>query len=221
MDVATQNSRTPVSQVPGYGTRDALYLWHMYRFHNGDGPGLFPIFNAIKGQPGNNGFAGPLTDRETSLLSNPGQVPLDQKWKCFDIGVELVAGGTDTDGTIAPAPVTIAQAQEAYAKLQLIFIRGGTQSIPLGPISLYPGGSGLTGAVDAGNLATGSSAFNGLASAAARRWLTRPILLNPGDTWSMQLEIADADGLGLVLGSNGKMDVRVSLWMYRDLGLSG
>lgn len=221
MDVATQNSRTPVSQVPGYGTRDALYLWHMYRFHNGDGPGLFPIFNAIKGQAGNNGFAGPLTDRETSLVSSPGQVPLDQKWRIFDIGVELVAGGTDTDGTIVAAPVTIAQAQEAYAKIQLILLRGGTQSIPMGPISLYPGGSAITAAVDAGDLGTSSSAFNGLGSIGARRWFQRSILLNPGDTWQMQLEVVEADGLGLVLGSNGKLDVRVSCWMYRDLGLSG
>jgi hypothetical protein len=221
MMVQTQNQRTPVSQVPGVGRKDCLYLWHSYRFVTGDPVGLYPIFNAIKGASGANGFTGPLTDRETSLVSNPGQVPLDQKWECFDLGVELIEGGTSTDGTIVQAPVSIAQAVEAYNVLQLVFIRGSTQSIPMGPISLYPGGSGLTSAVAAGDLGTAAAAFNGFQSIGARRRLGRILTLNPGDTWTMALEIANSDKLAIALGTNGKLDVRVSFWMNRDLGLSG
>jgi hypothetical protein len=215
--IQTQNQRTPVSQIPGIGTMDALYLWHCYRFATGDTPGLYGIFNAIKGQAGSNGFTLPLTDRETSLMSNPSQTPLDQKIICFDFGVELVASKAD-DGPYGA--VSVADAAACYDMLQLVFIRGATQTIPLGPISLYPGGSGITAAVDASNAATTAAGFNGLGSSGARRRLSRALILNPGDTWSMALEIANSDKVALTLDADF-VDVRVSMWAYRDLGLSG
>lgn len=215
--IATQNTRTPVSQIPGVGKKDALYLWHMYRLASGSIIGMYPIFNAIRGSIGSNGFiALPLTDRETSLVSDAGKVPLDQRWECFDLGVELVCAVTDG----AYVPVSIADAAAAYDKLQLVFLRGGTQQIPLGPISLYPGGSGVTAANDAADAATTAAAYNGFPSLGGRRRLGRKIMLNPGDTWQMALEVANSDSQPLDLVADA-LDVRVSFWINRDLGLSG
>ena len=209
-----QNVRTPVSQIPDVGKKDSLYMWHSYRLANAATVGQYPIFNAIKGTAGVNGFTGPLTDRETSLVSNPGQVPLDQRWECWDLGVEYVAS---SDG-----PVADADAAELNNQVQVLFIRGATQTIVLGAASLFPGGSGIYGAVEPGNLATVAATGNGYPSIGARRRFQggRSLLLNPGDTWYMALEVANSDGLPLTLAADW-VDVRVSFWMYRDLGISG
>jgi hypothetical protein len=223
MMVPTQNVRTPVSQVPGVGKKDALYLWSAARFLSGATAGSFiNIFQASQGQQPAQGFPA-LTSRETSLTQNPGQVPLDQRWECFDLGVEFIGGGTSTSPPLAATevPVTIAQAAQLYSKLQLELVRGQTQAIQLGPCSLYPGGTGLTSVENEADALTASAAFNGFASIGARRRLGRSLVLNPGDTWFMKLVVADADGIAAALGTNGFVDVRVSMWMYRDLGLSG
>lgn len=209
-----QNSRTPVSQLPGIGTLTSQYLWSTYRFEDGDTPGRYNVFVTQQGQVGQ-GFANSLTSRETYLTTNPGQVPLNQKWECYDIGVEILPGASG-------APVTVAQANQIYNKVGLAHVFGQTQVFEIGPVSLYPGGSGLTSAIDAADAGTSAAAFNGFPSVGARRQLRgRNIVLNPGDQWNMAFLIADADGNGLVLGEGLTVDVRVSLWMFRDLGFTG
>jgi hypothetical protein len=210
----TQNLRTPISQVPGVGKMDCLYLWSTYKFANGTVPGPYAIFNTIVGNTGQ-GYATALTLRETSLTSNPGQVPLDQRWECWDIGVELLP----VPGASA-AQVPIADAVEASNKLVLQFNRGGTQAINLGPISLFPGGAGVTAYSSFANAATTLTSNNGDPSIAARRRLgARSIVLNPGDTWGFTLLAVNSPSNNIVLTAS--LDVRVSLWMYRDLGISG
>lgn len=214
--IATQNQRTPVSQIPGYGKLDALYLWSTYRFADGDTPKQYRIFTTLQNDSGQ-GYASPLvlTARETSIVSNPGQVPLDQKWTCMDIGVEYLPGASGTG-------VTIAQANDLNNKLQLAFVRGATQVFEVGPCSLYPAGGGVTGVVDAADANTASVANNGFPSAGARRQLKgRNVVLNPGDTFLWALIVANADDAPLVLGEGATVDVRVSFWMFRDLGMSG
>ena len=215
--VPTQNVRTPVSQVPGVGKKDALYLWSAARFLNGAVVGsAINIFVATQGVQPAQGFPA-LTSRETSLTQNPGQVPLDQRWECFDIGVEFLGAGTIATGVVTEATVTAARAAQLYSKLQLEFVRGQTQNIQLGPCGLYPAGAG----VNSGDQTTTETANNGFNSIGARRRLGRSLVLNPGDTWYMKLVVQDADGIALALGTGGYADVRVSMWMYRDLGLSG
>lgn len=215
--IHTQNQRTPVSQVPGIGKKDAINLWSAYRFRTGDTPGQYNVFNVIQGAAGQ-GFATKLTARETSILATPGQVPLDQKWQCFDVGVDYIGGGTETDGEWASTvPVTAAQAADLNDKLQLAFLRGGTQLVQMGPVAGFPGGGGVYG----GDTTTTDVAGNGFPSVGAKRALGRTLVLNPGDTWGMAFLVANADEQDLALGSNAFVDVRVSFWMYRDLGLSG
>lgn len=218
--IQTQNVRTPVSQVPGVGKKDALYLWSAYQFATGNSIGQYNVFLVQQGLAGQ-GYGAPLTSRETSVVTNPGQVPLDQRWECFDIGVEILPA----PGSAAQA-VSIAQATELYSKLQLAFVRGQTQLIQLGPISLFPGGSGVNAAVDAADAGTTASAGNGFPSIGARRHLgRRTLVLNPGDTWNMAFVVANAGGFALDLGvtdeTPNRVDVRVSMWIYRDLGLTG
>jgi hypothetical protein len=219
MNVATQNLRSPVSQVPGVGSKDELYLWGMRRFGDGSPPKQYPVFLVVQGDRNVNGFDDPpvpgllLTQREMSLVSKPGQVPLDQRWSCLDVGVELVAfinGGSIVEGV--PAAVVA----QVCSLLGVFVQRGQTQFIDLGPASLYPGGVGIYGGDPAAN-----AAGLGFPSIAARRRLDRALVLNPGDTWFGGLTIANADGLGLVLGEGNLLDVRLSFWMHRDLGLSG
>jgi len=212
--IQTQNVRTPVSQVPGYGKLDALYLWSTYRFHDGDTPGSYKIFNLQQNAIGQ-GFTTPLTARETSIVSNPGQVPLDQRWTCMDIGVDFLPGSTG-------APVSLAQANDLANKLQLAFVRGATQVFEVGPCVLYPAGGGVTGVIDAADAAASAIANNGFPSAGARRQLRgRNVVLNPGDVFQWAFIVANADDAPLVLGEGATVDVRASMWMFRDLGLSG
>lgn len=219
--IQTQNVRTPVSQVPGVGKKDALYLWSAYQFSTGTTIGQYNVFLVQQGLAGQ-GYTAPLTSRETSVFTNPGQVPLDQRWECFDIGVEILPSPAAT-----AQAVSIAQATELYSKLQLAFVRGQTQLIQLGPISLFPGGSGVNAAVDAADAATAANAGNGFPSIGARRHLgRRTLVLNPGDTWNMAFVVANAGSFALDLGTHGEdvpntVDVRVSMWIYRDLGLTG
>lgn len=217
--VPTQNVRTPVSQVPGVGKKDALYLWSAARFLVGATDGtVIKIFQSAQGTQPAQGFPA-LTSRETSITQNPGQVPLDQRWECFDIGVELLGAGTATSPPQA-ATYTSVLAADAVAildSLQLEFVRGQTQNIQLGPCTLYPGGAGLYG----GDMTTTDQAGNGFPSIGARRRLGRSLVLNPGDTWYMQLRYTNADAIALTGQTNGFVDARVSMWMYRDLGLSG
>jgi len=217
--IAIQNNRSPVSQVPGIGKKDALYLWSAYRFKTGDTMGkTYSLFNVIQGTQAGQGFATPLTARETSIISTPGSVPLDQKWECWDMAVDFIGGGTLTDGAFtSTVPVSAAQAAELVNKLQIVFIRGGTQVVQLGPASLYPSGGGVQG----GDMATTDVANNGFNSAGARRRLGRNVKLNPGDTWTMAFLLAGTDDDDLALGTGAFVDARLSFWMYRDLGLSG
>jgi hypothetical protein len=212
--LAVQNVRTPVSQVPGVGKKDALYLWSTYHFVNATVPGSYQIFNTLVGNAGQ-GYSTGLTLRETSLTSNAGQVPLDQRWECFDIGVEIL-------GTPGSAAASVPQADcfELMNKLVLQFNRSGTQAINLGPIGLFPGGTGAFGNQGPSNTATTASYGNGYPDMGARRRLgERSIMLNPGDTWGMTLLVTNSPANNLVL--TAAADVRVSLWMYRDLGIAG
>jgi len=224
--VPTQNTRMPVSQIPGIGKKDALHLWSTYRFFTGSPVGQYNVFTVTQNSSGQ-GYASPavLTARETSIITQ-GQVPLDQRWECLDIGVEILPGA----GGLG---VPVDQAVEAYNKIQLAFIRGQTQLIQLGPIALFPGGSGLSGVVAleaddqaAPFLVNNQSVGNGFPSVGARRQLRgRTIVLNPGDTWYMAFLVANADGAALNFGTTGdtpnSLDIRVSMWMLRDLGVTG
>lgn len=223
-NVLTQNTRMPVSQVPGIGKKDLLYLWSTYRLFTGDPAGVnFTVFSVQQTVAGQ-GFARPLTQRETSLQAQPGQVPLDQRWEAVDLGVEILPGA-------GGASVTTAQANDLYNKMQLVFNRAQTQAFQLGPISLFPGGSGLSGIGIASATVTAANVEaigNGFPSIGARRQLRggRTIMLNPGDTWNMSFVNANADGAAIDLGVNqqeapNSVDLRVSMWMLRDLGLSG
>jgi hypothetical protein len=217
--VPTQNVRTPVSQVPGVGKKDALYLWSAARFLVGATDGtVIKIFQNMQGANPGQGFPA-LTSRETSITQNPGQMPLDQRWECFDLGVELVGAGTATAPPQAASytSVLLADAVSILDSLQLEFVRGQTQNIQLGPCSLYPAGGGIFG----GDQTTTNQAVNGFPSIGARRRLGRSLVLNPGDTWYMQLRFTNADAIAFTGQTNGFIDVRVSMWMYRDLGLSG
>lgn len=212
------------------------HFWSNYLFAYGDGgilSGPYEIFKVIASQNGQGYPAGiTLTERETNWRGN-GRVPDNQNFVISEIGVSLIrppavdnAPPFPTNGIYANLPPALQAVinprapihpVDAYNILNGIVLEMGflTNNVPLGLLSDFSQSSGVYAQTNSPDILLDAQGdpSNGIPSAAFRRKLEVPILLQHGEAMGMRLNVLrNIPTVPFAGGGAGWAEIRVDWW---------
>lgn len=180
------NALLPPSMMPKIQRVNTGYLYSCRLLPSNLAVGDYDWFVTPQGQAGQ-GFTGVLTDIDTNLV-NAQRVPDQTRYEITELGFYVV--GLNEAGSYSGSSLNDLQNILGYSNLKFKKVE---YEYTLGPTFLWPGGAGVYGAVAAASGTVITQAWNnGLPSPQARMKLKIPIILDPGDTFSMRLTVTTA-----------------------------